>query len=121
MADRTDAAAGDMAGVCANEEVAITVANRIVINDIKVFMAACYQLSVQADKCDHIYLVTDLKFFVTLQRPGRSLRAGLLGERAVVPKARSTALQSGSAAKHMRTAVARGNSRGKCIGVRFLP
>ena len=63
MADRTDAAAGDVAGVCANEEVAITVANRIVINEIKVFMAACCQLSVQADKCDQIYLVTNLKIF----------------------------------------------------------
>jgi hypothetical protein len=41
-----------VAGVCANEEVAITVANRIVINDVKVFMAACCQLSVAGDKCE---------------------------------------------------------------------
>jgi hypothetical protein len=51
-----------VAGVCANEEVAIAVANRIVINDVKVFMAACCQLSVLGDKCDQIYLVTDLNF-----------------------------------------------------------
>jgi hypothetical protein len=30
--------AGEVAGLCANEEVANTVANRIVINDMKVFM-----------------------------------------------------------------------------------
>jgi hypothetical protein len=33
------AAAGDVAEVCAIEEVVINVANRIVINDVKVFMA----------------------------------------------------------------------------------
>jgi hypothetical protein len=33
-----DAVAGDVAGLCANEEVAITLANRIVINDINIFM-----------------------------------------------------------------------------------
>src|SRR6266487_818829 len=33
-----DAVAGDVAGLCANEEVASSVANRIVIDDINVFM-----------------------------------------------------------------------------------
>ena len=32
------------------QEVAIKVANRIVINDVKVFMAACCQSSVADDK-----------------------------------------------------------------------
>ena len=32
------AVAGDVAGLCANEGVAISTANRIVINDVKVFM-----------------------------------------------------------------------------------
>src|ERR1041385_4709791 len=34
-----DAVAGDVAGLCANERVAISAANRIVINDINLFMA----------------------------------------------------------------------------------
>jgi len=46
------AVAGDVTGLCANEEVAITVANRIVINDVKVFMAASCQNSVAGDKCE---------------------------------------------------------------------
>src|SRR5437899_3167761 len=33
-----DAVAGDVAGLCANEGVAISAANKIVINDINVFM-----------------------------------------------------------------------------------
>ena len=33
-----DAVAGDVAGLCANEEVAIKVAKRIVINDMNIFM-----------------------------------------------------------------------------------
>ena len=45
------AVAGDVAGVCANE-VAIKNANRIVINDIKVFMAAFCQQSANCDKCE---------------------------------------------------------------------
>jgi len=32
------AVAGDVAGLCANEELAMSVANRAVTNDIKVFM-----------------------------------------------------------------------------------
>jgi len=42
-ADRPDTDGGDVAGACANREVAIPVANRIVINDVKVFMVACCQ------------------------------------------------------------------------------
>jgi hypothetical protein len=37
------AVAGDVAGLCANEEVAINAANKIVINDINVFMATSCQ------------------------------------------------------------------------------
>jgi hypothetical protein len=33
-----DAVAGDVAGLCANEEVVIKVAQRIVINDMNIFM-----------------------------------------------------------------------------------
>jgi hypothetical protein len=40
---------GDAAGTSANEEVAIT-ANRIVINNVKVFMAACCQSLPATDK-----------------------------------------------------------------------
>src|SRR6476660_5125769 len=38
VAVSASAAAGDVAGLCANEEVAIIVANRIVIKDVNVFM-----------------------------------------------------------------------------------
>jgi hypothetical protein len=38
-ADSDDAAGGDVAGVCANKEVASNVARRIVANDVNVFMA----------------------------------------------------------------------------------
>src|SRR6266568_8829479 len=34
-----DAAAGDVVGLCANEEVAITIANRVVSNGMNIFMA----------------------------------------------------------------------------------
>jgi hypothetical protein len=46
------AVAGDVSGVCANKEVASNVANRIVISDVKSFMAACCQNSVAGDKCE---------------------------------------------------------------------
>lgn len=103
-----------MAGACANDEVAIAVANRIVINDVKVFIPACCQLLVPGDKCDQIYLVTDLKFFVVLQSPGRSAGTPRCGTRTA---RRAVPTQNRCAEKRMNTAIARGNSHGKCIGV----
>lgn len=44
------AVAGDVPEVCANEGVEIKAANTIVINDVKVFMAACCQRTVAGDK-----------------------------------------------------------------------
>jgi len=44
------ATAGDAAGLCANEGVAINVANRIVINGINVFMTGFCQGAVTRDK-----------------------------------------------------------------------
>src|SRR4029077_17293875 len=45
------ATAGDTAGLCANEGSAISVANRIVINGINVFMTASCQRPVTSGKC----------------------------------------------------------------------
>jgi len=48
------AVAGDVAGVCANE-VAMKNANKIVTNDLRVFIEAFCQQSVSRDKCETSY------------------------------------------------------------------
>ena len=57
---RSHAAAGDVAGVCANKEVAINVAKRIVINDVKVFMAGMLPAISGEWQVDQSYFVTFL-------------------------------------------------------------
>ena len=62
-----------MAGACANEEVAITVANRIVINDVKVFMVACCQRSVAGDKRETNQKNKTMRF-ISARRQNRDTR-----------------------------------------------